>query len=240
MQPDSGSCLLLSANLLLFATVRIQATPVDAFGAIACALQLVRSTDLSAQTSTLDASADCPSAYFPRKSTRQSLPCGTLAHVRWPAFSAPSTFFQVTEPLLVACSSTRSALRQFVTFTVRVRSAGVLGLDFIGSAAAGAATTADSAAAVVTAKIRFRMNLLPALKLGQDIGGRIASRLVYALGRRAFLGGKTYLESSRTNRFASTRSSICWKVGSTRYSERSSVSFTSSPFASLIRKPPAS
>src|ERR1700722_8639025 len=71
MQPDSGSCLLLSANLLLFATVRIQATPVDAFGAIACALQLVRSTDLSAQTSTLDASADCPSAYFPRKSTRQ-------------------------------------------------------------------------------------------------------------------------------------------------------------------------
>src|ERR1700677_3627820 len=82
-------------------------------------------------------SADLPSAYFPRRSTRQFLPCGSLAHVHWPAFSAPSTFFQLAEPLSTTCSSTRSASRQFVTFTVTARPGGVLGLDFMGAAAAG-------------------------------------------------------------------------------------------------------
>src|SRR5580693_1832412 len=100
------------------------------------ARQLTRSTVLSAQISILDTSADLPSAYFPRRSTWQFLPCGTLAHVPWPAFSAPSTFFQLTEPLPTTWSSTRSASRQFVTFTVTVPPAGVLGLDFMGAAAA--------------------------------------------------------------------------------------------------------
>src|SRR5580704_10036334 len=77
----------------------------------AFARQLTKSTVLSAQVSILDISADLPSAYFPRRSTRQFLPCGTLAHVHWPAFSAPSTFFQLAEPLSTACSSTRSAVR---------------------------------------------------------------------------------------------------------------------------------
>jgi hypothetical protein len=55
------------------------------------ARQLTKSTVLSAQRSILDKSADLPSAYFPRRSTRQFVPCGTLAHVHWPAFSEPST-----------------------------------------------------------------------------------------------------------------------------------------------------
>src|SRR5271154_3180018 len=103
------------------------------------------------------------------------MPRGTLADAFWPAFSAPSTFVQLAEPLSAACSSTRSALREFVTVTVTVPPAGVFGLgsDFMGAAAAGddsefcasagAATTPNSAAAIVTAKIRLLMNLLPAL-----------------------------------------------------------------------------
>src|ERR1700678_2890289 len=108
-------------------------------------------------------SADLPSAYFPRRSTRQFLPCGSLAHVHWPAFSAPNTFFQVAEPLSTTCSSTRSASRQFVTFTVTAPPGGVLGLDFTGAAAAGAdaefcasagtVRTPKSAAAIVTAEM---------------------------------------------------------------------------------------
>jgi hypothetical protein len=105
------------------------------------------------------------------------LTCGTLAHVHWPAFSAPSTFFQLAEPLSTTCSSTRSASRQFVTFTVTVPPAGVLGLDFMGAAAAGAdsefcasaagATTPNSAAAIVTA-IRLLMNLILHLARADD------------------------------------------------------------------------
>src|ERR1700678_3491256 len=117
-------------------------------------------------------SADLPSAYFPRRSTRQFLPCGSLAHVHWPAFSAPSTFFQLAEPLSTTCSSTRSASRQFVAFTLTAWPGDVLGLDFIGAAAAGAdsefcasagaATTPNTAAAIVMAEMmRLLMNLLP-------------------------------------------------------------------------------
>src|SRR6202041_3322382 len=102
------------------------------------AVQLTRSTVLSAQISILDTSADLPSAYFPRRSTWQFLPCGSLAHVHWPAFSAPSTFFQLAEPLSTTWRSTRSASRQFVTFTVTVPPTGFLGLDFMSAAAAGA------------------------------------------------------------------------------------------------------
>src|SRR5271154_3726974 len=61
-----------------------------------------------------------------------------FGHVHWPAFSAPSTFFQLAESLPTTCNSTRSASRQFVTFTMTVPPAGVLGLDFMGAAAAGA------------------------------------------------------------------------------------------------------
>ena len=108
---------------------------------------------------------------FPTQIQVTILALRTLAHVHWPAFSAPSTFFQLAEPLSTTCSSTRSASRQFVTFTVTVPPAGVFGfgLDFMGAAAAGAdfefcasagaATTANSAAAIVTA-IRLLMNLL--------------------------------------------------------------------------------
>src|SRR5271170_6208649 len=91
-----------------------------------------------------------------------------FSRVHWPAFSAPSTFFQLAEPLSAASSSTRSAMRQFITFTVTVPPAGVLGLDFTGGADSdcartGAATSPNSAAAIVTAKmIRLLMNLLPA------------------------------------------------------------------------------
>src|SRR5271155_532243 len=65
-------------------------------------------------------------------------------------------------------------MRQLITFTVTAPPAGVLGFDFIGAAAAGAdsdcaragaATSPNSAAAIVTAKmIRLLMNLLPALE----------------------------------------------------------------------------
>src|SRR5271170_2913746 len=102
-----------------------------------------------------------------------------FSRLHWPAFSAPSTFFQFAEPLSAACSSTRSAMRQFITFTATVPPAGVLGFDFIGAAAAGAdsdcaragaATSPDSAAAIVTAKmIRLLMNLLPALARADEL-----------------------------------------------------------------------
>jgi hypothetical protein len=58
--------------------------------------------------------------------------------LHWPAFSAPSTFFQLAEPRSTTWSSTRSASRQFVTFTVTVPPAGVLGFDFMSAVAAGA------------------------------------------------------------------------------------------------------
>jgi hypothetical protein len=92
-----------------------------------------------------------------------------------------STFFQLAEPLSAACSSTRSASRQFVTVTVIVPPAGVfgLGLDFTGAAAAGAdsefcasagaATTPNSVAAIVRAKIRLLMKLLPALTRADEL-----------------------------------------------------------------------
>src|SRR5271157_4401546 len=108
------------------------------------------------------------------------LPRGTLADAFWPAFSAPNTFVQLAEPLSAACSSTRSALREFVTVTVTVPPAGVFGLgsDFMGAAVAGAdsefcastgeATTLNSAA-IVTAKIRLLMNLLPALARADEL-----------------------------------------------------------------------
>jgi hypothetical protein len=51
------------------------------------------------------------------------------------AFSAPSTFFKFAEPLSTTWSSTRSASRQFFTFTVTVPPGGVFGLDFISAAA---------------------------------------------------------------------------------------------------------
>src|SRR6202161_4226269 len=98
----------------------------------------------------MDTSADLPSAYFRRRSTWQFLPCGSLAHVHWPAFSAPSTFFQLAEPLSTTCSSTRSASRPFVTFTVTARARGVLGLDFMGAAAAGADSEFCASAGTVT------------------------------------------------------------------------------------------
>src|SRR5271170_8068336 len=104
-----------------------------------------------------------------------------FSRLHWPAFSAPTTFFQLAEPLSAACSSTRSALRQFITFTVTVPPAAVFGLDldFMGGvaagaesefcASAGAATTPNSAAAIVTAKTRLLMNLLPALARADEL-----------------------------------------------------------------------
>jgi len=44
------------------------------------------------------------------------LPYGNLAHVHWPAFSGPSAFLQLADPLSATSSSTRSAGRQFVTW----------------------------------------------------------------------------------------------------------------------------
>ena len=37
--------------------------------------------------------------------------CYPSSQGHWPAFSAPSTFFQLAEPLSTACNSTRSAVR---------------------------------------------------------------------------------------------------------------------------------
>ena len=42
-------------------------------------------------------------------------------------YQGASTFFQLAEPLSTTCSSTRSASRQFVTFTVTVPPASVFG-----------------------------------------------------------------------------------------------------------------
>ena len=103
-----------------------------------------------------------------------------FSHVHWPAFSAPSTFFQLAEPLSTTCSSTRSASRQFVTFTATVPPAGVLRFNFMGAAgaghdselcaSAGTATTPNSAAAIVTAKmIRLLTNLLPAFARADEV-----------------------------------------------------------------------
>ncbi len=114
---------------------------------------------------------DLPLAKVPCRLTRQLKPCGSLAGACLPAFSAPSTFFQLTEPLSAAWSSTRSALREFVTVTVTVgASAGVFGLSFAGAAAAGAgaafcasacaAGRPQSATASARAKLRPVMNLL--------------------------------------------------------------------------------
>ena len=92
------------------------------------ARQLTRSTVLSAQISTLDTSAELTVGVFPAQIHATILALRYFGLVHWPAFSVPSTFFQLAEPLPTTWSSTRSALRQFVTFTVTVSPAECLGL----------------------------------------------------------------------------------------------------------------
>jgi hypothetical protein len=58
-----------------------------------------------------------------------------------------STFFQLAEPLSAACSSTKSASRQFITMTVTPPGVFWLGLGLIGAAAASAVVCASAGTA---------------------------------------------------------------------------------------------
>jgi mannose/cellobiose epimerase-like protein (N-acyl-D-glucosamine 2-epimerase family) len=78
-----------------------------------------------------------------------------------PDFNAPSTFFQLTRPLSVAWSWTRSALREFVTTTVTVDApSDAFGLSFVAMPAASAETAIEPQSAVASAKARIHLVMI--------------------------------------------------------------------------------